>query len=188
MRVRTVCLGALATNCYVVETEAHLVVVDPATNSAELRRLLGDRRPDLVLNTHGHFDHTGGNWSLGAARIGIHREDLPVVRLFFPHHPPFDLLLEDGQEVVPGIRVMHTPGHSPGSVVFLVEGAILSGDLLFAGSIGRTDLPGGNDDDMDRSLARVVALPGDWLVYPGHGEPTTLARERSTNPFLGGAG
>ena len=80
--------------------------------------------------------------------------------------------------------MLHTPGHSPGSIVLLADGELFAGDLLFAGSIGRTDLPGGSPREMDESLRRIAKLPGDLTVYPGHGEITTLQRERETNPFL----
>jgi glyoxylase-like metal-dependent hydrolase (beta-lactamase superfamily II) len=106
--------------------------------------------------------------------------------MFFPQHPPFQRLLRDGEELAEGVRVLHTPGHSPGSVVLALDGVLLTGDLLFAGSVGRTDLPGGSDEEMDRSLRKLLALSGEAVVYPGHGEATTLERERRRNPFLRG--
>jgi glyoxylase-like metal-dependent hydrolase (beta-lactamase superfamily II) len=106
--------------------------------------------------------------------------------MFYPNHPPFSRFLRDGEELVPGVRVLHTPGHSPGSIVLVLDGILIVGDLLFAGSIGRTDFPGGSEEEMDRSLRIVSSLPGDYVVYPGHGESTTLAHERRRNPFLRG--
>ena len=103
---------------------------------------------------------------------------------FFPDHGPIDQYLAEGDEIVAGLTVLHTPGHSPGSIVLLGDGALFAGDLLFAGSIGRTDLPGGSPREMDASLRRIVGLPGDMTVYPGHGGVTTLEAERESNPFL----
>lgn len=139
-----------------------------------------------MLNTHGHFDHVGGDWALKeeGARVAIHKADLAILDHFYPGHPPVDRYLEEGDEVVPGLVVLHVPGHSPGSVVFVGDGILFSGDLLFSGSIGRTDLPGGSDRAMEESLRRILELLGGYTVYPGHGPRTTLAREKRTNPFL----
>jgi glyoxylase-like metal-dependent hydrolase (beta-lactamase superfamily II) len=106
--------------------------------------------------------------------------------MFFPQHPPFQRLLRDGEELVEGVRILHAPGHSPGSVVLVADGVLLTGDLLFAGSVGRTDFPGGSEDEMEASLRKILAINGERVVYPGHGEATTLERERRRNPFLRG--
>lgn len=182
--VSSASLGSLGTNAYLIETERHVLLVDPAVGGQRLRDFVGERHIDFVVDTHGHYDHVGGNWAVPAGAVCIHADDVPLVTMFFPQHPPFSRLLRDGEELVPGVRVLHTPGHSPGSVVLVLEGALVVGDLLFAGSIGRTDLPGGSDEEMERSLRRVIELPGDYAVYPGHGEATTLERERRRNPFL----
>jgi hydroxyacylglutathione hydrolase len=186
IKVTSAALGSLATNSYLVEVEDRVLLVDPAADGAALRALVGGRRVDMVVNTHGHFDHIGANWSLPSRCVAIHEADADLVGLFLPNHPPFQRFLRDGEELVPGVRVLHTPGHSPGSIVLVMDGILLTGDLLFAGSIGRTDLPGGSDSEMDESLRKLLALPGGYIVYPGHGEPTTLDRERLRNPFLRG--
>ena len=186
MRVSSVCLGPLATNCYRVEIGGRTVLIDPAEDSEALASFLGDATVDAVVLTHGHFDHVGGAWACDGTTVMIHRADLPYVDRFFPDHRPFDRFLDEGEEIVDGLRVLHTPGHSPGSVVLLADGALFAGDLLFAGSIGRTDLPGGSPREMEKSLRRIGGLPGDPIVYPGHGPATTLDRERETNPFLAG--
>ena len=186
MRVLSVCLGPLATNCYLVEHAGSTLLVDPPEDSAELRTFVGDRRIDWILNTHGHFDHTGGDWALLGVPVRVHASDLAFLEEDHPNHPPLGPSLEDGEEVVDGLSVLHTPGHSPGSVVLAGEGVLFVGDLLFAGSIGRTDLPGGSVDEMVASLRRIVRLPGDYIIYPGHGETTTLDLERRRNPFLVG--
>jgi hydroxyacylglutathione hydrolase len=186
IKVTSAVLGSLGTNAYLVDTGHHVLLVDPAADEPALRTLVGDRRIDFVVDTHGHFDHIGGNWAVPAGAVCIHEADAELGALFFPHHPPFQRLLRDGDELVPGVHVLHTPGHSPGSIVLVMDGVLLTGDLLFAGSIGRTDLPGGSDDEIETSLKNLLALSGDYVVYPGHGESTTLERERRQNPFLRG--
>ena len=186
MQIESICLGALATNCYLVSVNGTIIIIDPAEPSAPLHSLIGTRKVDLVVNTHGHFDHVGGDWVLReqGARIRLHEADLPYVDHYYPDHPPIDAYLEDGEEIAGILRVLHVPGHSPGSIALVGEGVAFSGDLLFAGSIGRTDLPGGSMEDMRDSLGRFLALPGNTRVYPGHGEATTLEKERRTNSFL----
>lgn len=184
MRTSSICLGPLATNCYLVETGGMVVLIDPAEDSDALSSFLGDVSIDVVVLTHGHFDHVGGAWACDGAKVMMHEADLPYVDQFYPDHRPVDRYLDEADEIVPGLTVLHTPGHSPGSLVFLIDGVLFAGDLLFAGSIGRTDLPGGSAREMNESLRRIAGLPGDRIVYPGHGEATTLERERGTNPFL----
>lgn len=185
MRVEKIVLGDLATNCYLIETADVTVLIDPAVCDARLREFLDGRKVDLVVNTHGHFDHVGGNWALKeeGAELLIHRADLRFVDESYPDHPPFDCYIDEGDEIA-GLRVLHTPGHSPGSVTLLGDGILFTGDLLFAGSVGRTDFPGGSWTEMRRSLARVLALGEDFLIYPGHGPRTRLSAERRMNPFL----
>lgn len=184
MRVSSICLGPLATNCYLVEMDGMTVLIDPAEDSEAVSSFLGDASVDVVVLTHGHFDHVGGAWACDGAEAMMHEADLPYVDHFYPDHPPIDRYLHEGDEIVAGLTVLHTPGHSPGSIVLLADGVLFAGDLLFAGSIGRTDLPGGSPREMGESLRRIVGLPGDLTVYPGHGQATTLGRERGTNPFL----
>ena len=186
MRVETICLGELATNCYLIDTGGTCILIDPAEFSEELTSFIADRRIDLVVNTHGHFDHIGGDWDLQkrGANLLIHEDDLPIVDRFYPDHPAFDRYLKEGDLLPGGLHVMHTPGHSPGSIVLVGDGVLFVGDLLFAGSIGRSDFPGGSRSQMNDSLSRLTALVGDYLVYPGHGPATSLDGERRTNPFL----
>jgi hydroxyacylglutathione hydrolase len=186
MRVTSICLGALATNCYLVEFDGTTVLIDPAEDSNRLRSFVGNRKIDLVVNTHGHSDHTGGDWAFDGAKVLVHRADRSLLASAQPNHPPIDRYIDEGDEIAEGLTVLHTPGHSPGSVVLLGDGVLFSGDLLFAGSIGRTDLPGGSAEGIVESLRRIVGLVGDRVVYPGHGAGTTLESERRTNPFLQG--
>ncbi len=186
MRVETICLGELATNCYLISIGKLTILIDPADFCQALTSFIGNRHIDFVINTHGHFDHIGGNWELqkAGAKLLIHKADLPLVDHFYPNHSPFDRYIEDGETLPGGFRVMHTPGHSPGSVVLVKDDTLFVGDLLFAGSIGRTDFPGGSITKMNKSLAQLIKLPGDYQVYPGHGPSTTLGREKRANPYL----
>lgn len=184
MLVSSACLGPLGTNCYLIELDAGILLVDPAEDSPALRSLVGDRSIDAVVLTHGHFDHVGGAWATSAPEIAMHRDDLPFVDQFFPDHKPIQRFIADGDEILPGVQVLHLPGHSPGSVALKIEDALFVGDVLFAGSIGRTDLPGGSMDILADSLRRLMALPGDFDVYPGHGDATTLRCEREINPYV----
>jgi hydroxyacylglutathione hydrolase len=184
MRVSSACLGSLGTNCYLVELGSVTFLIDPAEDSAALHSLIGDRSIDVVVLTHGHFDHVGGAWATDAPEIVMHRDDLPFVDQFFPEHDPIHRFIEDGDEILPGVKALHLPGHSPGSMILRIEDALFVGDVLFAGSIGRTDLPGGSMEVMADSLRRLAALPGDFDVYPGHGQSTTLDCERRINPYI----
>ena len=205
--------GAFAANCYVVAPArgAECVIVDPGQDAQQgIDELLVRYRlkPIAVLLTHGHIDHM---WSVapvcGAKGIPayVHPDDRELLA-----DPAKGLSLAVGQQLFGGITftepddvreladgsalslaeldftVRHTPGHTPGSVTFGSENGLFSGDLLFAGSIGRTDLPGGDHQAMLRSLARTLTLPDDTLVLPGHGPQTTIGAERRTNPFLTG--
>ena len=185
MRVESICLGRLFTNAYLVETAQGTVLIDPADASPELLHFIGKRKVDWVLNTHGHFDHVGGNWAIQkqGAKVALHEADLPYLDHAHPGHAPVDRFLDEGEEIA-GLRVLHTPGHSPGSVVLLANGVLFAGDLLFAGSIGRTDFPGGSPKAMEESLRRILELDSGLRILPGHGPETTLARERKTNPYL----
>ena len=203
MQVERYTCGMFATNTYLVagKTAGTCLLVDPADNGAQLVRLLEQRGlyPEAVLLTHGHYDHI-----LALTQLQQHWPELPVychpldiptetreydMGMWFPTVAAFSNLhhLEDGQALSPAgleVTVLHTPGHTPGSVSFCVEDLLFTGDTLFCGSIGRTDFAGGDDQQMENSLRRLAALPGDWTVLPGHESTTTLERERRSNPYL----
>ncbi len=195
-------LGPLSANCFLLARDGAALVIDPGDEADVVAGALDEiaARPQAILVTHGHFDHFGAVNSLAS------RFELPVYvgaadaqRLADPESGPFagfpveavaatpELL--DGEvslDLVVPVTAIPTPGHSPGSYTFAIEGQLFSGDLLFQGSVGRTDLPGGSSDTLLNSIAGLVRrFAPDTLVHCGHGPDTSLGRELALNPFLG---
>ena len=195
MKIITLVLGPLETNCYLVSDERSglCAVIDPATRSAKILETVQAQgwRVGCILLTHAHFDHTGALKSLHAALpdvpVYVHAQDTDNNTNMSNGNLVYTNTYADGDTVSCGgltFRVLHTPGHTPGSVCLQCENALFTGDTLFAGSYGRTDFIGGDDAAMRRSLARLGHLEGDYTVLPGHGESSTLDYERRTNPYL----
>lgn len=208
MIFETLVVGQLGVNCFILadgETREG-IVVDPGEDAEEILGVLSANRIKVlhILNTHGHFDHIGANRRLveaTGAKLMIHKDDEPFLSkaarsatmygLRAEDSPAPDSHLTDGQLIRFGkceLQVIHTPGHSPGGSCFYLpaEKLLISGDTLFADSIGRTDLPGGSQAQLVGSIkSKLLVLPDDTRVFPGHGPATTIGREKRHNPYLG---
>ncbi len=204
--VFSVTVGPFDENSYLVmdkESRA-AVLVDPGENDPRILEMVTRANADLkaIWLTHAHIDHVGGIAAVKRSfdvPVHMHPLDLPIYtrgadvaamyNLPFDPPPPHDRDLADGDVLeLGGLRfdVLHVPGHAPGHVAFLGHGCMLSGDVLFAGSIGRTDLPFCDSAAMQRSLERLATLPEETQIYAGHGRTTTIGDELRSNPFLNG--
>ena len=192
--IHTLAVGPLQTNCYIVWGDEYpdCVVIDPGSEAHKIlsaAQQLGKKIAAILL-THGHFDHVGAVRELSVqtgcpvwlcAQDTVLPEQLTAGKLFYTD------TYGEGDTLTPAgltFSVWHTPGHTPGSVCLTCGQALFTGDTLFAGSCGRTDLPGGNWAQMTQSLSRLSALQTDYAIYPGHGEATTLLAEKRYNPYL----
>jgi len=198
MKVQVFVVGNLATNCYVAscsETKAAIVIDPGFTSIREAQNILNHVENDqlsvkLVVNTHGHEDHICGNIFFKkkyGIPIYVHKYDAPLTAGSVDEALPANVYLNEGDAIEFGeikLRVMHSPGHSLGSICLLSEKLIFTGDTLFAGGIGRTDFLDGSMSDMKMSLERLLLLPERLVVYPGHGPATTIGEEKRCNPFL----
>lgn len=193
MNILTLTLGPLGTNCYLVCEGGVCAVIDPAASAPKILEAARDAGCTVgaILLTHAHFDHVGAlkalHEALPAAPIFVHEADSDNA-----HNMSYDRLVytdtyAEGDAVRVGtleFTVLETPGHTPGSVCLRCGDALFTGDTLFAGSCGRTDFEGGSEEAMFASLRRLGSLEEDLSVLPGHGEGSTLARERRENPYL----
>ncbi len=189
MEVKSLVVGPLAANCYVVCTGGDAVVIDPGAEANRILKAVGGREVGAILVTHGHSDHVGAVDELVAetgAPFMAPRRDLALLEGNVGVRP--ERLLKDGDRLEFGdisLTVIATPGHTNGSSCFYAPGVLFSGDTLFAEGVGRTDLPGGSTDALFNSIReRIFSLADDTIIYPGHGERTTVAREKSSNPFF----
>lgn len=203
--LETLSVGPLAVNCYIVGSKKNntAIVIDAGGEPDEILTVLKKHKLTLqsLLNTHAHFDHVGAVkhlQDLTGAKFFLHQGDIPLLDYLDDTANAFGLPsipkpevhkpLVDNDEIPIGdevIRIIHTPGHSPGSVCFLIDDAVFVGDTLFAGSIGRTDLYGGSYTKLINSIkTRLFTLKDDVVVYPGHGQFTTIGEEKQHNPFF----
>ena len=194
LQIHTLTLGLYQTNCYLVhkEGEKECIVIDPGyeANTIMNRAALLGLEIKAILLTHAHFDHVGAVRQIAAdtdCQVYVQEQELtlPGAMTDGPLYYT-DLYPAEGTIQVAGmeVKVLHTPGHTPGSVCLLTGDAMFSGDTLFAGSMGRCDFPGSSIFDMRKSMKKLCNLPGDYRVFPGHAEATTLEYERKTNPYL----
>ncbi len=187
--LKKMAVGPLQANCYILGclNSKEGMVIDPGGDVINIVKEITKEKLKIVMIvlTHGHFDHTGGAAELREitkAPVLLHSADVPLIN-FTP-----DGYLDDGQVLIAGeykIPVIHTPGHSPGGISLFAPGAVFTGDTLFAGSIGRTDFPGGDYEGLIKGVAsKIFTLGDDLRVYPGHGPASTIGHERKNNPFF----
>ncbi len=204
-KLHTLVVGRLQTNCYILQSDTTALIIDPGDEPERILRFLNDIavKPIQIIATHTHFDHVlGVNAIRAKLKIPflIHRDDLSMLESMqsrvhqimgfsVPPPPKVDEFLADGESITIGrdrVKVIHTPGHSPGSISLAGRGYVLTGDALFNQSIGRTDLPGGDLDALVHSITdRLFNLNDDTIVYPGHGPETSIGDEKLANPFVG---
>lgn len=206
MIIKTLPVGPIMANCFILGCEETLeaVVIDPGDEADRILMALAESSLKLkyIVNTHGHFDHVGANKPLNdatGAPILIHALDAPMLNqiaasasnwgLAGDNSPPPERMLEEGDTIDFGnitLTVIHTPGHTPGGISLKTGQHVFVGDTLFAGSIGRTDFPGGSFETLRDSIQKKLFVLGDEVrVYTGHGPETLIGRERISNPFVG---
>ncbi len=205
MFLKTIVAGPLGVNCYLIgcrKTNAG-AVIDPGDDAPIILNAIKENNLNIkyILLTHGHVDHLAHLTKIKqetVAQFLMHQEDAFLMKGLFaqalmfglpnPGNPKPDRFLTDGEIIALGelrIKVLHTPGHSPGSVTFYVDDKLFVGDLIFAGSIGRTDLPKGDYQTLlDSVQKKIFTLPDDTIIYPGHGPETTVRQEKAMNPFF----
>ncbi|MBA7623932.1 hypothetical protein ES703_31332 [subsurface metagenome] len=206
MIVEKLVVGPFASNCYIVGSQSNKggMIIDPGDEAKQILKRVKDLELDIkfIVLTHGHIDHTGALKEVRevtGAKVAIHGDDAKSLKnqlvaiafgLSYPTPPRPDRLLKGGDSLDVGglhFEVLHTPGHTPGGICLLGEGVVFSGDTLFNYGVGRTDLPGGSSSQLMNSIqTKLMVLPDNTVVYPGHGSDTTIGAERTGNPFLRG--
>jgi hydroxyacylglutathione hydrolase len=205
MIIESIVVGPLMVNCYVLGCDKTLegVIIDPGGDSKKILSVVSRHGLTIssVINTHGHFDHVGGNGAVlkaTGAKLFIHELDAPMLSravdtaamfgIQAENSPQPDAYLRDGDSVSFGsvaLKILHTPGHTRGGCSLHGEGVVFTGDTLFADAVGRTDFPGGSSRDLSASIReKLLTLPDETIVYPGHGPSTTIGRERLKNPYI----
>ena len=197
-------VGIISTNCYLFADNetGKMIVIDPGGEGKSLVKWIKDLKwtVSAIINTHGHADHIAANSAIKkafGAKVYIHKDDAEYLlnpdlngSSMMPEHTVCsraDVLLDDGAEIKVGtltIKVIHTPGHTPGGICLACEDVLFTGDTLFRGDIGRTDLAGGDEEALLRSLKKISAYPPGTLIYPGHGPKSNMKHELDNNPYL----
>lgn len=204
MKIKKFDVGPLFVNCYVVydENKKEAAIIDPGDEPDLVLEFIKEEHLNVkyIICTHGHFDHIGAVKEIKdetQAKILIHEKEIEIYRkshqaaiqffgLEIDPQPEPDILLKDNEKIKIGsihFKVIHTPGHSPGSICLYTEGCIFTGDTLFSGSVGRTDLFGGSMQELLNSLKKIASLPSETKVFPGHGPKTTIGNEIKYDPF-----
>lgn len=190
LKYHRIVVGPLGTNAYILfsPSTGGCLVLDPGDDIYRLVRFIKGKKldPEAIILTHGHFDHCGGIRELTSfyqVPVMMHKHDRKILE----PDVPVDVYLEDSEIIRKGgmeLKVLHTPGHTPGSICLLVEDLLFSGDTLFQGSVGRTDIPGGDYNLLQETLEFLKQLPPEITILPGHGDLSTLKMELRLNPFL----
>jgi glyoxylase-like metal-dependent hydrolase (beta-lactamase superfamily II) len=193
MKIETVVVGPLQTNCYLLWDKTQTVIIDPGAEPEKIFSLIASPVKKIIA-THAHPDHVGAVWAMKhefpQAKFLLHQADLPILKdavegaqsvlnWQIPEPPLPDEFLKEGQRILISnsqFSVLHTPGHSPGSVCLLGKDCLFSGDVLFAHGYGRTDFPLGDKQEMKQSLKRLAQLPKELIIYPGHEEAVSLGQ------------
>jgi hydroxyacylglutathione hydrolase len=203
MLIKSIVVGPLEVNCFVVADEKtkKAIVVDPGDEPDRIIDIIRGNNfiVEYIICTHGHFDHVGAVSDLKEqtdAKVLIHKDELEIynaakdMAAFWGYDleplPEPDVLVKDGADITVGdlnFKVFHTPGHSPGGICLYGEGIVITGDTLFAGAVGRTDFYGGDTNRLKESFKRLMSLPENIRVLPGHGHETTIGREKRENMF-----
>jgi glyoxylase-like metal-dependent hydrolase (beta-lactamase superfamily II) len=202
MILKTIPVGDMRANCYILAKapSAEAIIIDPGADYPKIESALNkdNLKPQVIINTHGHIDHIGANHKFGVP-VWIHQLDADLLTspvkngsLIFLQSayksPPASRLLEDGEEITVAditLKVIHTPGHTPGGICLKVDNILFTGDTLFAGSVGRTDLPDGSQRKLINSIkGKLLMFDDSTVIYPGHGPSSTIGNEKRTNPFL----
>jgi len=194
-------VGPIGTNCYIFGSAKtrEVAVIDPGGDYDKIKKLLDKEKlvPKFIINTHGHIDHTGANYKFKLP-IYIHKDDadfltnpvnsLSAFTAHFAMSPKADHILEDGEEIEiadVSLKVLHTPGHTPGGISLYHDGIVFTGDALFADSIGRSDFPYSDGDALLNGIRKkLLPLDESVLVFPGHGPETTIGHEKKNNSWL----
>jgi len=205
MKFDWIVVGALETNCFLVYSEntRECLIVDPGADPDRIIQKVKSNnfKPTAIVNTHGHVDHVGANKPIKEEfdiPLYIHKDDLKLLKsalqsgfglmIGAKKSPPPDGFIKENDTLELGesyLKVLHTPGHSPGSISLFGDGFVLSGDALFRGGVGRTDLPGGSWEKLQESIKKkIFSLPPDTLILPGHGPSTKVSFERKSNPYF----
>lgn len=201
MMFKLLTVGELQVNCYILadETTRDAVIIDPGAEPEIIKGCISRNglNPSLIINTHGHADHIGANRFFNLP-IWIHeldkdflidtRKNLSAIFGMRVISPDAAKLIKEGDEIRIGditLAVIHTPGHTPGSISLKVDNMVFTGDALFCEGVGRTDFPYGSEKELIESITRkILVLPNDTVVYPGHGPASTVGHEKKNNPFL----
>ncbi len=202
MILETIRVGQMQVNCYVIACakEKEAIVIDPGADARAIKAVLNKYklRPAMVINTHGHYDHIGCDDEFGVS-VYVHKQDLAMLKdaglnfsasFSLPHTVKSEIITLEDKQVIKldclELEIIHLPGHTPGGIALLMRrpqtGILFTGDTLFCQGVGRTDLPGGSQSQLEKSIReRLFVLPDETKVYPGHGTTTTIGKEKNSN-------